>query len=100
MPESTQELVSLEMGYTHEEFKRTLEFFMDGQPYTVSGTQVNIPGPGRNVCISLGPQNERRIGPTIRLPKTPVEIVFSGFSEADRKRFMQRFEMIFRRGGG
>lgn len=100
MPESTQDSVSLDMGYTHKEFMRTLEFFMDGQPYSVSGSQVNIPSPGRNVCISLGPQKERRIGPTIRLPSTPVKIVFSGFSEADRKRFMERFKMIFRKGGG
>lgn len=100
MPENTQESVSLEMGYSHEDFKRTLEVFMEGQPYSLSGSQVNIPSPERNVCISLGPQKERRIGPTIRLPSTPVEIVFSGFSEADRKHFMKRFEMIFRRGGG
>ena len=100
MPESTQASVSLDMGYTHQEFMRTLDIFMDGQPYSVSGSQVNIPSPGRNVYICLGPQNERKIGPTLRLPSTPVKIGFSGFSDADRKRFMERFEMIFRKGGG
>ena len=100
MQEPAEQKITLEMGYTHEDFIRTLETFMDGQSYSVSGTEIHIPQSGSEVNISLGLQGERRIGPTIRLPQTPVEIVFSGFSEGNQKRFMERFEMIFRRGGG
>jgi hypothetical protein len=88
------------MGYSHEDFLRTLATLMGAEPYTVSGTHITIPRDGRRVEIALSEEGERRIGPTIRLPRTPVEIVFYGFPEDERKLFMKRFEMFFRRGGG
>lgn len=100
MPESSKISIFLEMGYSHEDFVRTLAILMDGRPYSVCGTRINIPQQDSHVDISLGEQGERRIGPTLRLPRTPVEIVFCGYSDMERKRFMKRFEMIFRRGGG
>ena len=100
MPEAPKDTVRMEMGYTHDDFIRTVGIFMDGRPYSVSGSRIVIPGADRRVDISLGAQGVRKIGPIIKLPKTPVEIVFSGYAEEDRKRFMERFEMIFRRGGG
>ena len=92
--------ISLEMGITHAHFLRTLEFFLDGKAHTVTGTEIDIPGNGQRVGISLSEQRERAVGPTVRFPVTDVEIIFSGYSEAERKGFMDRFEMIFRRGGG
>ena len=73
---------------------------MEGGDYSVSGTHITIPGNGRRVEIALVEERESRIGPTIRPPSTPVNIVFPGFTETDRKRFMERFELIFRKGGG
>lgn len=100
MPEHAGQTILLEMGYTHEEFIRTLKYFMDGQPFSISGPRISISQTHGQVNISLGTEGERRIGPNLRLPITPVEIVFSGYSEGDQKLFMTRFEMIFRKGGG
>lgn len=100
MGEISTDRVVMEMGYSHEDFIRTLAIFLGNQPFSISGHHIMIPREDRQVEISLGQQGERRIGPTIRLPRTPVEIVFSGYAEEERKRFMDRFEMIFRRGGG
>lgn len=91
---------SLEMGFTEPDFIRTIGQFMDGEPYKVNGSRIEIPGAGKTVTISLSGHRERRIGPTIRLPLMDVEFVFAGFPEEERKAFMQRFDMIFRRGGG
>ena len=91
---------SREMGYTHREFLRTLETFMGDAPYTVAGLEINIPGNGQSVRMMLAGQQERKIGPTMKLTFTPVEFVFVGYAEAERKTFMERFELIFRKGGG
>ena len=91
---------SREMGYTHSEFLRTLETFMGDAPYTVADRKINIPGNGRSVGMMLADQQERKIGPTMKLTFTPVEFVFVGYPEADRKLFLERFELIFRKGGG
>ncbi len=91
---------SREMGYTHQEFLRTLETFMGDAPYTVAELEIEIPGNGRSVRMMLANQQERKIGPTMKLTFTPVEFVFVGYPEADRKSFLERFELIFRKGGG
>ena len=91
---------NLEMGYSHKDFLRTLQYLMGAEPYTVSGTRITIPGDGRRVEITLSEEGERRIGPTMRLPRTSVELAFHGYSQAEQRAFMERFEMIFRKGGG
>ena len=73
---------------------------MEGGDLSVSGTHITIPGDGGRVEMALFEEEKRRIAPTIRMPRMPVEIAFFGFSESERKRFMERFEVIFRRGGG
>jgi hypothetical protein len=88
------------MGISHADFFRTLEVLLEGKSHTVSGTWIDIPGEGQRVTISLSQQRERRLGPLIKLPVTDVEIAFSGYPEAQRRAFMERFEIIFHRGGG
>lgn len=92
--------ISMEMGFTHADFMRTIGIVLEGKPYQTTERRIDLAENGRTVTISLSEQRERKIGPTIKFPLIDVEIVFSGYPEAERKAFMARFEMLFRRGGG
>jgi hypothetical protein len=91
----------LEMGLGHEEFFRLLPSAVEGRRYTVEGARVIIEdGPGRRVIIRLKPESRRRLGPSLALPVTPVEIAFEGFGAADALVFLERFQRHYQKGGG
>ena len=91
----------LEMGLDHEEFFRLLPSAVEGRRFTVEGTRVIVEeAPDRRVIIRLEPESLRRLGPTLVLPVTPVEIAFEGFRAADACAFLERFHRHYQRGGG
>ncbi len=96
----TEFRIAMEMGFTEADFLRTISIFMAGKPYQVEGSRIRIAEEEREITISLSGHRERKIGPTVSFPLMDVEFVFSGFGEEERKAFMKRFELIFRRGGG
>lgn len=88
------------MGYSHAEFRRTL-------PAAVSPFRIEERGDdfelsddaGHTVRIVLGPEGNRRIA-SLQIPATAVNFHFQNFSSKERKRFMDRFNRYFQRGGG
>lgn len=91
----------LEMGLGHEEFFRLLPSAVEGRRYTVEGTRVIVEdAPDRRVIIRLEPESLRRLGPTLVLPVTALEIAFEGFGAADASAFLERFHRHYQRGGG
>jgi len=87
------------MGLTHAEFFRSLPPAIEHRDYTVEDGVVCIDVDGRSVTIELGPQLSRNIA-LLRIPYLEVRFSFHGFSEEERQRFTERFELYFRRGGG
>ena len=87
------------MGLTRAEFLRTLPEALGHPHYSIDGDRIEIADRAGSILIRLGPPEERRIG-MLRLPVTRVEFRFGAMPEAERERFMARFERYFQRGGG
>ncbi len=88
-----------ELGVSEAEFFRSLPGAIEHREFTRDDGRVHIEYDGRSVTLELGPQAYRAIA-SLRLPYLEVTFTFSGFSEEDRARFMERFELYFRGGGG
>ena len=88
------------MGLTHRDFFRAVERLADGDTFELSNSSVRIARSFGPVLIELGQQSERRIGPIVAIPVTPVRFVFSSGTESDWKSFMTQFDRRFQRAGG
>jgi len=90
---------SREMGLTRAEFERSLPPAVSPSTYRVEGREYLVQHPEGSVRIRLGETRERRIA-ALTLPVTPVEFRFEGLDGEARRRFMERFDRYFQRGGG
>lgn len=88
-----------ELGFSHAEFFRSLPAAIEHREYTVRENVVRLDFEQGSVCIELGPEEVRAIA-SLRLPSTKVKFTFSNLSQAERERFMRRFNLYFQRGGG
>ena len=87
------------MGLTHAEFFHNLPRAIEQRSYTVSGNTVTVDLGDRQVHISLGEQQVRRIA-MLSLPYALIGFRFEGFSDVQQEAFMSRFNLYFQRGGG
>ena len=92
-------VVHKEMGYTRAEFLRLLPKALNGAAQRTDGDMITVDDGARRLRIEMGPESERRIG-NIRLPVTPVDLIFTGYSEAEVEATLGRFWRVFQRGGG
>lgn len=88
-----------ELGVSEAEFFRSLPAAVDHRAFTHENGCVRMDSDGRSVTIDLGEQRYRTIA-SLRLPYMKVKFSFVGYSHEERARFMHRFELYFRRGGG
>jgi hypothetical protein len=88
-----------EMSITHAEFLRILPSAVGPQPVSRKNNAVRIAEGEREILIRLSQQRERAIG-ALRLPVTDIELRLSGYTEAEAKTFMARFDLHYRKGGG
>ena len=88
-----------EMGLTREEFFKSLPQAIDHREFTVTNGVVRIQFESRAVTIELGQEKTRSIA-LLALPYMEVQFTFLDFSVQERERFMERFNLYFRRGGG
>ena len=91
--------VELEMGLDHAEFFRTLPSAMGNTAYTVRTNQVLVEQTGRQLTISLAPEQRRRIA-LLNLPYTTVRFDFQGYEQTAIDAFMDYFLSRYQRGGG
>ncbi|MGR9108698.1 MAG: hypothetical protein ACU843_17405 [Gammaproteobacteria bacterium] len=96
---SENNLICREMGLGHEEFFRILPLAIEKRPWSIDHDRISIADPRGTVEIKIYPETARKIG-ALRLPVTVLEISFQGFECAEITKFMQRFDLGFRRGGG
>lgn len=96
---SQQARVVKDMSITHAEFFRTLRRLLAARQHELQpdGASVVL-GDGR-VEIHLGPQGTRELG-NVRLPRTFVELQFTGCTPDAVDAFVGDFDRCFRRGGG
>ena len=87
------------MGLTHQEFFRELPAALGHRAHRVEGRRVSMELDRGSLVIRLGAERVRRIA-ALRLPFTVVSFAFEGVGEIERERFMERFDLGFRRGGG
>lgn len=99
MPVSIPCRFTREMGLTHEEFFRELPAALGHREHVAEARRVSVGVGGGSLAITLGSEQTRRIA-ALRLPYTVVGFAFEGVGEIEREKFMQRFDLCFRRGGG
>jgi hypothetical protein len=88
-----------EMTLSRDEFLRSLSGAVAGAAFEAQGSDIRPLDPAQAWRIALTPLPELRIG-AIRLPRHRVAIYLAGRDEAATRRFLERFEQYFRRGGG
>jgi hypothetical protein len=88
-----------DMTIARGEFLRCLPAAVGHAAFRIDADQIRPVDPGGNWRIVVTPLPELRIG-MIELPRHRVEIFLSGRGDADTRRFLARFELYFRRGGG
>ena len=88
-----------DMTIAREEFLRSLPAAVAGAAFVVEGGEVRPVEPGQGWRIRLEPLPELRLG-ALRLARHRVTIFLAGRDAAATQRFLDRFELYFRRGGG
>lgn len=81
---------------------RILPSALHDYPYTLDGDTIRISppeSPDKAITITLGDEAVRKIA-LLRLPYMPVDFDFSEVDETVHKRFLQQFDLYFRKGGG
>lgn len=93
------------MTITREEFLRTLAIAFDPSVFAVGGTEIRCIGEGRGNDDARGwriviePIADFAIG-QFRLARQRVSIYVAGYDDGAMRKFINRFELHFRRGGG
>jgi hypothetical protein len=88
-----------DMTITRDEFLRSLPAAVDHAEFRIGGNEIRPLGPDRKWRIVINALADLSIG-MIRLPRHRVEIFLTDFGVEETRRFLARFELYFRRGGG
>ncbi len=96
---ATDLTIRKEMGIGHKDFFRILPRALGSNDYSVDGSRIRFGDETRHLQIELSPEGSRTIA-LLTLPVTHVTLVFHGYSEADSKAALHRFDLYYRRGGG
>ena len=89
-----------DMTISRAEFLRSLPAAVDHVPFAVDPSSgARSLDPGQNWRITLSPLPELCIG-LLRLQRLRVSIFLAGYDAAATRRFLDRFELYFRRAGG
>lgn len=87
------------MTITRDAFLRSLPGAVNHVAFDADGGAIRSVAPGEAWRIVLTPLPDLSIG-LVRLARQRVEIFLTGYDAAATKRFLERFELYFRRAGG
>jgi hypothetical protein len=101
LPVADEDALALrqEMWITREAFLRNLPAAVGDAPFDIAGNEIRHDGPERSWRIVLTPLPDRSIG-ELTLARHVVEIFLAGFDARSTAKFLDRFELHYRRGGG
>lgn len=91
--------LSQDMTISREEFLRCLPAAVGSVAYEVTGAEIRHREAARGWRITVSALPDLALG-AIRLPRQRVQVHLSGYGAAEARRFLDRFELYFRRGGG
>jgi hypothetical protein len=91
--------LSQEMTISRDDFLRSLPGAVAGAAFEVAGSEIRPAEPGQGWRIVFDALPDLRLG-VVRLPRHRVAIFLAGYDAAATRRFLERFELYFRRGGG
>ncbi len=87
-------------GLSHADLARILPRFLPGVTPTCNGAHYHFAlGNQQSVSISLGAEQERRLG-GIRILFVDLTFEFAGLDALRRQDFQTRFDRSFQKGGG
>ena len=92
-------VVVRDMGVSHREFFRSLQPLAREWQCQIRDDGVLIDYDGGEIDIVLGKEGRRKIA-AMSLPRTEVRFNFSRLNSLQRKKFLYRFDLAYRRGGG
>ena len=87
------------MSISQSDFLRLLPAAVCHDPFTVDGAVIHHRSRGRSWRMVLHPLADRQLG-LLRLPRLEVQIFLRGYAREQTDRFLERFELQFRRAGG
>jgi len=90
---------SFDMSISREEFLSRLPAAVGGDPYVEEGSALVYRGDARGWRIDLESLPDLQIA-LVRLERLRVRLDFENYDEAEVQRFLRRFHLYFRRGGG
>lgn len=90
---------SKEMGFTREEFERTLPAALNQRVFTKTAGGFHAAIDGGSLELTVSEQKYRKIA-SISLPYLTVDFCFDGLSESEVEETMRFFDLRFQRGGG
>lgn len=88
-----------DMTITRDDLLRRLPAVVGHVPFAVAAADIRGREAGRAWRISVVALPDLRLG-TLRLSRQRVSIFLTGYDAAATRRFLERFELHFRRGGG
>jgi hypothetical protein len=88
-----------EMTIARDAFFAVLSAAVPGGTFEVAGQEIGARDGERRLRIVLAPLPDLCLG-ALRLPRHGVEVWLAGFDAAATARFVERFELAFRRAGG
>ncbi len=88
------------MSATPEEFFRSLAHFAPETAFDKTAKRFDFPLNNGRAEVSIEVMPARRVTGLLSLPQLAVSIAFQDASPADQDRFMDDFDLAFRRGGG
>lgn len=100
MGESATIRVKKEMGLHHKEIFRILPRVFGDRKFQISGTRISHSENGKSLLIQLSEEGVRALGPTLKIPVTFVDFEFTGYTEAEKGEFMEKFDLHFLKAGG
>ena len=89
------------MGYSEENFYRTLSSAIKDYQYSRNGNEVTITHPQKAhvLLLNVTPLPDRVLG-GFRIARVEVRFMFKDFAVDDRDEFMVDFDRCFQRGAG
>lgn len=88
-----------EMGCTEAEWLRALPGAMGACAWTQTAQAIDAEVPPGRLRIEWR-EGAPRVIALMRMPRMHVSFAFSGLTDAQRHRFMKRFDLYMQRGGG
>jgi hypothetical protein len=92
-------VLSQEMTIARDDFLRSLAGAVDGAAFIVDGDAIASTAREPGWRIELTQLPDLRLG-LLALPRHRVRIFLRDYSAAEATRFLDRFELYFRRAGG